>query len=106
MLPLHEHPLLDWSFQTFEFDRKQHVLISNTRTLFSAVFLAGRINTAHALMVAGLAAIEEQLDWHRLLDAYHKQCPAGSQVIRCAKSLNRSVIGSMNELIYPATAAR
>lgn len=61
-LPLSSDPLRDWSLQMFEFDRKQHVIFSNTQTLYSAVFLAGRIATPHALTVAGLQAIGDQLE--------------------------------------------
>lgn len=102
-LPLHEDALLDWSMQMFDFDRKQYVIISNTRTLYSAVFLAGRISTPHALLITGLQAIGEQLDDDLLLDAYQDRCTKRSMPVRYAKSVGKSVVGSMNQLITQAT---
>ncbi len=104
-LPVHDDPLLDWSMQMFDFDRKQHVIITNTRTLYSAVFLSGRICQPHALLITGLQAIGEQLHDDRLLEAYHNHCPARSMPVRYAKSAGKVVLGSMNELIIQATCA-
>lgn len=36
-LPLDENPLVDWSAQLFVADRTQHVLLSNTKSLYSMV---------------------------------------------------------------------
>jgi len=102
-LPLHEDALLDWSMQMFDFDRKQYVIISNTRTLYSAVFLRGRISTPHAMLITGLQAIGEQLDDDLLLDAYQDRCTTRSMPVRHAKSAGKSILGSMNELITQAT---
>jgi len=104
-LPLHDDALLDWSMQMFDFDRKLHVIISNTRTLYSAVFLGGRISTPHALLITGLQAIGEQLEADLLLEPYQQRCTSGSSVVTYAKSLNRSVTGSINEQIIRATNA-
>jgi len=104
-LPIHEDTLLDWSMQMFDFDRKQHVIISNTGTFYSAVFLGGRISTPHALLIAGLQAIGEQLEDDRLLDAYQHRSGKRSMPVRYAKSAGKIVVGSMNELIVQATYA-
>ncbi len=103
--PLCDDPLCDWSMQMFDFDRKQHVLICNTRTFYSAVFLAGGIAAPHKLAVAGLQAIGEQLDGDMLLDAYQHRSTPGPMAVTYAKSLNRVITGSMNELILRATVA-
>lgn len=102
-VPLDDDPLRDWSMQMFIFDRKQHVLMCNTRTLYSAVFLARGITSALALLRAGLAAIEQQLEFDLLVDAYHNRCPKGPLTVQYAKSLNRSVVGSLNEQIIAAS---
>jgi len=103
--PLLDDPLRDWSMQMFVFDRKQYVIICNTVTLYSAVFLAAKLIKPHALVVTGLQAIGEQLEADHLLDAYQQRCTSGSSVVTYAKSLNRSVTGSMNEQIIRATNA-
>lgn len=102
-VPLHGNPLLDWSMQTFAFNRKQHVLVCNTKTLYSTVFLGAGLNQPHALAVTALRAIAEQLEWDHLLERYQARCPTGSMSVHYAKSLNRSVVGSMNEQILLAT---
>jgi len=102
---MHDDPLRDWSIQTFVFERKQHVIICNTATLYSAVCLSGALNKPHALVVAGLQAIGEQLEFDLLLDAYQTFSTPGSAVVTYAKSLNKTVTGSINEQIILATNA-
>jgi hypothetical protein len=101
----HENALLDWSLQMFVFERRQHVIFCNTTTLYSAVFLASGLTTPHALAVAGVTAITEQLEWDHLLDAYQSRCPTRPQEITYGASLNKRVTGSINEQILRATYA-
>ena len=35
--PLHENPLLDWSAHSFLRNRRQFILVSNTKSMLSAV---------------------------------------------------------------------
>lgn len=98
-LPLHENPLLDWSAHLFPVGRRNFILLSNTGSLLSAV-------------VSGLGVTSEKRFRDRAFDGI-RACLAAlghesltrtlladdNGTVRFAKALNRSVSGSMNELV-------
>ena len=43
-LPLNENPFADWSAHLFVADRTQYILLSNTKSLYSAVLFGKGIN--------------------------------------------------------------
>lgn len=102
-LPLADDPLIDFSAHLFRFDRSQYILVSHTTTLFSTIIPARGLHTGHALAVAALTSMSETLEHMGLLEAYQSRLSPGSRVVRLGKALNRSVTGSMNELILAAT---
>ena len=103
-LPLHENPFLDWSAQAFAVGRAEYVLLSNTRSLYSVVLADVGFGNTTRLNERVLGAIRAILEGagHGANDRHHPT-PAVESV-RLAKALDRSVTGSMNELIAHATA--
>lgn len=101
VLASHANPLLDWSVRAFEVGPKEYVLLSNTRSLYSAVLngvgdpdatrFAERVVGVVRVMLEGagpFAGITGEL---------------APESVRFAKALDRSVTGSMNELVACAT---
>jgi hypothetical protein len=103
-LPPHESPLRDWSAQAFAVGRAEYVLLSNTRSLYSVVLADMGLRDTARFTERVLGAIRAILEGagHGANDRHHPT-PAVESV-RLAKALDRSVTGSMNELIAHATA--
>ena len=102
--PLDENPLLDWSAQAFVVVRTPYILLSNTKTLYSTVLPAKgvtNIDRFTELAFGGIRAMLEDVGWE---DVYIRLIAHEAATMRFAKALDRSVTGSMNELIRYATA--
>lgn len=93
----HANPLLDWSVRAFAVGKTEYVLLSNTRSLYSAVLdgVANEMRAQIAERVAGAVGV--------ILDGAGRLASVGSELapesVRFAKALDRSVTGSMNELV-------
>lgn len=96
-LASHANPLLDWSVRAFAVVKTEYLLLSNTRSLYSVVLdgVAGETRNQSAERVAGAVG--------GILDGAGRLANVGSDLtaesVRFAKALNRSVTGSMNELV-------
>ena len=93
----HANPLLDWSVRAFAAGMKEYVLLSNTRSLYSAVLdgVARETRNQLAKRVAGVLGVI--LDGAGQLAGVGRDLTAES--VRFANALDRSVTGSMNELV-------
>jgi hypothetical protein len=97
-VPRDEHPWCDWSARVFTVDRAPHILLSNTMSLYSVVMPGRGITNEVAFIQQATSAIREFMidDGFGL---FHMRLVAPrADPVRFAKSLNRSVTGSMNEL--------
>src|SRR5436309_852764 len=102
-LPLHENPLVDWSAHLFVADRTQYILVSNTKSLYSTVMEGKGITNDRHFTERALSSIRGLLEGNGQELVYQRfLAPAGASVV-FARALNRSVTGSMNELIKAAT---
>ncbi len=94
---LHANPLLDWSVRAFAAGKKEYVLLSNTRSLYSVVLdgVARETSGRFAGRVAGAVLA--------ILETAGQLAVVGSDLapesVRFAKAVDRSVTGSMNELV-------
>jgi hypothetical protein len=99
----HASPLLDWSVRAFAAGRTEYVLLSNTRSLYSAV-LDGVVNENAARfaerVVGVIRAILEGAGHGPFACISSELTP---ESVRFAKGLDRTVTGSMNELVAYAT---
>jgi len=97
-LPLHESPWADWSARLFTVNRTQYILMSNTASLYSVV-MRGRGTTGEGRFAErAMSAIHESMVRDGLEPAYTRVILPASDDVRFAKTLDRSVTGSMTDL--------
>ena len=98
-LPFDDNPYADWSAHLFTAARTQFVIVTNTKSLYSTVMHGKGVTNGTVFVDRSLSAIREFMEGNGLGLAYSRFIapPCGS--VRFGKALNRSVTGSMNELI-------
>ena len=104
ILPADLNPFADWSAHLFTADRTQYVLISNTISLYSMVmFGRGLTDDCRFLdRVTGyMSGVIRSAGYESI---FEKLIVPSLGIVRFSKALNRSVIGSMNDLIWQAKA--
>ena len=96
------NPLCDWAVHLYRSQRTQYILATNTTSLFSVTFYGRGLTDEKTFLNAFLSALREH---HKAigLEAAYEGCilPCMSNII-WSKAGNRSVTGSMNEMIYHA----
>ncbi len=102
-LPLDENPFADWSAHLFVVDRTQYILVSNTKSLYSIVHYGKGITDESQFIERVLSSIREFMQEDGQEFAYRRFIAPSSGSVRFAKALNRSVTGSINELVHFAT---
>lgn len=98
-LPLDENPYVDWSAHLFTADRTQYVIVSNTKSLYSVVFYGKGITDGGLVIDRALSTMREFMEDDGQAFVYQRFIAPASGSVRFAKALDRSVTGSMNELI-------
>ena len=98
-LPLHENPFADWSCHIFPANRRQYILLSNTKSLYSCVMPAKGITnqkrfSESAMNCIGDFTADDAQQW-----AFRKFIVPESETVQFSKALNRSVTSSMNQLV-------
>jgi hypothetical protein len=102
-LPRHENPLADWSAHLFVAGRTQYLLLSNTRSLYCTVLYGKGVTTDSHFIERALGGIQEFMEADGLAFAYRRLIAPATASVRFAKALDRSVTGSINDLIRHAT---
>ena len=102
-LPLDQNPFVDWSAHLFSADRTQYIILSNTASLYSSVMYGKGITNDSRFIERALGSIREFMEADGQAFVYHRLIAPSSGTIRFAKALDRSVTGSMNDLINHAT---
>src|SRR6266540_2061231 len=102
-LPLHQNPFADWSADLFVADRTQYILLSNTKLLYSTVMYGKGITNDSHFIERALSNIREFMEGDGQEFAYHRFIVPATASVRFAKALDRSVTGSMNDMIKHAT---
>jgi hypothetical protein len=103
-VPLAENPLADWSAALFLAGRTHYVLLSNTKALYSTVMYGKGVTDAGSFIERGLGGIREFMEDDGQGAVYRTLIAPASVSVRFARALDRSVTGSMNDLIRHATA--
>ena len=98
-LPLDKAPVADWTSQLFFFDRLPYILVSNTAALYSTVLYAKGITNDSIFITRLTSALRDFMEADGLAFAYDRFIMPRTGLIRFASTFNRSVTGSMNELI-------
>jgi hypothetical protein len=100
--PAHTNPLADWSAHLFAVRHVHYILISNTTTLYSMVLFGRGITDGGQLIDRMTWVIREVMDHDGLGQAYEEYVVPETGRVTFAKALNRSVTGSMNDLVFQA----
>jgi hypothetical protein len=102
-LPLDENPFADWSAHLFVVDRTQYILLSNSKSLYSTVLHGKGITDDSAFIERALSSLREVMVAEGQETTFQRCIAPASAEVRFAKALDRSVTGSMNDLIKHAS---
>ena len=102
-MPLDDNPYADWSCHLFTADRTQYIIVSNTKSLYSCVLYGKGITNDSVFIERVLSSLREFMEDDGQSFIYQKFVAPASGTVSFAKALNRSVTGSMNDLIGHAT---
>jgi len=101
-LPLDENPYADWSAHLFTADRTQYIIVTNTKSLYSVVMYGRGITNDSQFIDRALSSTRDFMEDDGQEFVCRRFIAPASGTIRFGKALNRSVIGSMNDMIYHA----
>ena len=99
VLPAHTNPFADWSAHLFTADRAQYILISNTASLYSRVIFGRGITDDGKFLDRAISSISEFIEDDGFQFLRERAFLPETSSISFSKALNRSVTGSMNELV-------
>jgi hypothetical protein len=102
-MPPDENPYADWSCHLFTADRTQYIIVCNTQSLYSSVLYGKGITSDSVFIERVLSSRREFMEDDGQSFIYQRFVAPSSGLVSFAKPLNRSVIGSMNDLILHAT---
>ncbi len=97
-----ENPFADWSAHLFTARRTQYIILTNTSSLYSVLMLGKGITDDSLFLNAALAHIRESLCREGMEFIFRNFIEPASREVAFSKPLNRSVIGSMNDLVFQA----
>jgi hypothetical protein len=101
-LPPGDNPYADWSAHLFTADRTQYIIVTNTQSLYSVVMFGKGITDDSRFIERALSMIREFMEDDGQAFVYQRFIAPASGVVQFGKALNRSVTGSMNDMIYHA----
>lgn len=98
-VPLAINPYADWSAHLFTADRTQYLLLSNTAALYSTVCYGRGLTDDGQFLDRAMSHLGEFLREDGFGPVYDRRIvPEAGRVLLCG-ALNRSVTGSMTELV-------
>lgn len=95
-------PFADWTAHLFLESRRHYILITNTHTLYSAVMTGKGMTSPGAFLTSMRSCLKEYLAYDELGFAFDRLILPVMGTVTYGKTLNRSVTGSMNDLIHLA----
>ncbi len=101
-LPADDNPFADWSTQLFSADRIQYILISNTASLYSMVMFGREITHDGQFLDRITSCMSEFIRDNGYGFIYERLIMPSVGHVTFSKALNRSVTGSMNDLVFLA----
>ncbi|MFC1539909.1 DUF6933 domain-containing protein [Gemmatimonadota bacterium] len=101
-LPLDANPFADWSSHLFTVERRQYILIANTASLYSVVMFGSGITDEKSFIRRMRLALRQLLSIEGYDRLYWTTIESERDSVVVSKTLNRSVTGSMNDLVYGA----
>ena len=101
-LPADDNPFADWSTHLFSADRTQYILISNTASLYSMVMFGRGITHDGQFLDRITSYMSEFIRDNGYGFIYERLIMPSMGIVTFSKALNRSVTGSMNDLVFLA----
>ena len=98
-LSMHENPYLDWSAHLFRAPRKQYILFTNTASLYSVVIRGKGVTHEGDFIKSGIRSLKDMLEEDGLEFMFERLIAPALGEYYLGKALNRTVIGSMNDLV-------
>ena len=98
-LPLDGNPFADWSAHLFTADRTQYIILTNTPSLYSAIMFGAGTTDGSQFIRRALDCIRECMVDDGQEFIYRRFIAPATGTVRFSKALNRSVTGSMNDLV-------
>jgi len=95
-------PFADWSAHLFTASRTQYILVANTATLYAMVMPGREISNAEAFIQRTPNVMKESLGSGSFAPFYEDHIAQYVSSATFSKALNRSVTGSMNDMIHHA----
>lgn len=102
VLPLDPNLFADWSAHLFTVERTQFLIVTNTASLYSSVFYGRGIASDRQFIERALSSIRELMEDDGQAFIYQRFIAPASGTVQFSKALNRSVTGSMNDMIFHA----
>ena len=100
--PADPNPFADWSAHLFTADRTQYLILTNTPSLYSTVIYGRGISNDSQFLDRALSAIREFMVDDGQEFIFRRFIAPAAGTVRFASALNRSVTGSMNDLVDEA----
>lgn len=100
--PPHENPLLDWTANLFMVSRRQCILLTNSRTLYSVVFRGKGVSDEKTFVGQSMTALDQCLTHDGILGLYDAEMEPALGSPEFCKASDRSVLSSMNQLVFYA----
>jgi hypothetical protein len=101
-LPADENAFADWSTHLFTADRTQYILITNTASLYSMVMFGKGITDDCRFLDRMTSYMGEFIRDDGFAFIYERLIIPSMERVSFSKALNRSVTGSMNDLVFMA----
>lgn len=96
------HPLSDWALHLYRYQRTQYIISTNTSSLFSFIFAGRGITDEIVFKSQFVSSLREHHQAIGMAEAYNQFIDPDTGHFSFSKVGNRSVTGSMNELILQA----
>lgn len=90
----------DWYVHLFFINRKKYLISTHAKTLFSFIVPDLKRDAIRKLPEIFKQGLESTLDIENISSAYKARILSNCEGFQFAKTVNRSVTGSMNDLVY------
>ncbi len=101
-MPLSSNPYADWSACLFTADRVQYIMLTNTASLYSILTYGKGITDDNLFIKRAVSCIGDFMRDDENGFIFERLIVPQTGRIFFSKSLNRSVTGSMNDLVFQA----
>lgn len=100
--PCTENPFGDWTANLFTVGRVQYIILTHSASLYSVVLPGRGINDSDKFIECVVSALGEQMADAGYGDVFEQHIAPLARSIRFSKTGDRSVLGSMNDLVLHA----